>query len=327
MNAVFALLLAALAIPPLVGRVLGGAPPNPVPKLAALAPAATVPAAAAVALAATYAWWLAILLAVPATVLAIWQLPPRRPRPSRASPPRQSPGNGPPGNEPAATRIVMLTVNTLGGNARAENIVRSVREQHVDVLAVQELTPGLACRLAEAGLTDLLPCNELQALPGHGGTGIWSRWPVQPLPPVGGLACAAPRAVLSIAGQPVTVTAIHLLTPLRRERQWQRELGLLQSVLTSTAGPQLVAGDFNATRDHGPFRRLLDAGFYDCADAASKRRWPAFTWPSGRHGIPVMRLDHVLATRAHFAVQGSRTVWFPGTDHRGVLAVVQLQNP
>jgi endonuclease/exonuclease/phosphatase (EEP) superfamily protein YafD len=321
MNAVFAVVLGALAIPPTVGRALGGRSPNPAPKLAALAPAATVPAVAAVALALTYAWWLAILLAVPAAILAVWQVPPRR-RPSApaASRPRRAPDTG-----AAAPCIRLLTLNAQGGNASADVIVRRVRDHLVDVFAVQELTPGLARRLAAAGLCELLPFSEVHTRPGYAGTGIWSRWPLQPLPAVPGLVSAAPRAAVTIAGQPVAVTSVHLLAPVHGgEHGWQRELGQLRSALTCAAGPQLVAGDFNASRDHRSFRQLLDAGFQDCADAAVRRRWPAFTWPSGRRRLPVMRLDHVLATRAHFVVRVSRTLRVPGTDHRGVLAVVQV---
>jgi endonuclease/exonuclease/phosphatase (EEP) superfamily protein YafD len=321
MNAVFAVVLGALAIPPMVGRALGGRPPNPAPKLAALAPAATVPAVAAVALAATYAWWLAILLAIPAAILAVWQVPPRR-RASApaASRPRQALDTG-----PADHCVRLLTLNAQGGNASADVIARRVRDHLVDVLAVQELTPGLARRLAAAGLCELLPFSEVHTRRGYAGTGIWSRWPLQPLPPVPGLVSAAPRAAVTIAGQPVAVTSVHLLAPVHGgEHGWQRELGRLRSVLTCAAGPQLVAGDFNASRDHRSFRQLLDAGFHDCADEAMWRRWPAFTWPSGRRRLPVMRIDHVLATRAHFVVRVSRTLRVPGTDHRGVLAVVQV---
>jgi endonuclease/exonuclease/phosphatase (EEP) superfamily protein YafD len=321
MNAVFAVVLGALAIPPIVGRALGGQPPDPAPKLAALAPAATVPAVAAVALAATYAWWLAILIAVPAAILAVWQVPPRRrPWAPAALRPRRAPNAG-----PAAHCVRLLTLNTQGGNASADVIVRRVRDHLVDVLAVQELTPDLSRSLAAAGLRELLPFSEVHARPGYAGTGIWSRWPLQPLPPVPGLVSAAPRAAVTIAGQPVTVTSVHLLAPVHGgERGWQRELGRLRSELTCAAGPQLVAGDFNATRDHRSFRKLLDAGFHDCADAAMRRRWPAFTWPAARPRLPVMRLDHVLATRPHFVVRVSRTLRVPGTDHRGVLAVVQV---
>ncbi len=313
MNGVFAVVVAALAIPPMVGRALGGRPPNPVPKLAALAPVATVPAVAATAIAATHSWWLAIVLAAPAATLVAWQLPPRRRR--------QAPESG-----PAAPCVRLLTVNAQGGNASAEAIVRSVRDHVVDVLAVQELTPDLACRLAAAGLGELLPFSEVHGRRRYAGAGIWSRWPLRPLPPVPGLACVAPRGVVTVAGQPVTVTVVHVVPPLHgRERGWEHELGLVRSALSAETGAQLVAGDFNASRDHSSFRQFPDAGFLDCADAAGKRSWPGFTWPSARR-VPVMRLDHILATRAHFTARASRTVRVPGTDHRGVLAAVQLGN-
>ena len=80
MSGVAALILTALAFPSLLARVIGGRPPRPGPQLAALAPVAVLPAVAAVAIAAATAWWLAILLALPAIVLLAWQLPPPRPR-------------------------------------------------------------------------------------------------------------------------------------------------------------------------------------------------------------------------------------------------------
>jgi hypothetical protein len=44
----------------------------------------------------------------------------------------------------------------------------------------------------------------------------------------------------------------------------------------------VVAGDFNASRDHRPFRDLLAAGFRDYADSSPHRSWPGFTWPASR---------------------------------------------
>ena len=83
-SGVAALILTALAFPSLLARITGGHPPRPGPQLAALAPVAVLPAVAAVVLAATTAWWLAVLLALPAAMLLAWQLPPRRPPGYRA---------------------------------------------------------------------------------------------------------------------------------------------------------------------------------------------------------------------------------------------------
>jgi endonuclease/exonuclease/phosphatase family metal-dependent hydrolase len=86
----------------------------------------------------------------------------------------------------------------------------------------------------------------------------------------------------------------------------------------------VLAGDFNASRDHRPFRELLAAGFLDCADTARRRPWPGFTWPAGRGLLPVMRLDHVLVSRPGVSARESKLITVPGTDHRGVLAVIDL---
>jgi endonuclease/exonuclease/phosphatase (EEP) superfamily protein YafD len=62
----------------------------------------------------------------------------------------------------------------------------------------------------------------------------------------------------------------------------------------------------------------------DCADAARQRHWPGFTWPADRRYPPLMRLDHVLGSQAGCVVHQARTMRIPGTDHRGVLAVLEF---
>ncbi|HUY51714.1 MAG TPA: endonuclease/exonuclease/phosphatase family protein [Streptosporangiaceae bacterium] len=332
MSGLAALILTAVALPSLLARLTGGHPPKPGPQLAAFAPVAALPAVAAVVIAATTAWWLAALLAIPAAILVAWQLPP--PRPARyeaaAGPAR--------GREPGPYMLTLraLTLNVLHGSADAAAVVRNVRQHNVDVLFVQELTPEIVGRLAETDLDGLLPFSHLHPRPAAGGTGLWARWPLTPLPPVPGTLAATPRArVDPVGGRPVTLTAVHPKAPLNRyEHQWQRELTVLREVLTGTEGPQVVAGDFNATRDHQPFRDLLAAGFLDCGDAARRRPWPGFTWPSVWPGfiwrvhppfLPIMRLDHVLVSRAAATVLGTRVIRVPGTDHCGVLAVIELK--
>jgi endonuclease/exonuclease/phosphatase (EEP) superfamily protein YafD len=315
-----AVALALVALPFLVARAAGGRPPNPGPKLAALAPAGTVPALAGVALAALYSWWLALILAVPAALMVAWQLPPVRLA-------RQARAPAVPGGESAPLRV--LTLNVKGGAADAKAITATVAALDVDLLAVQELTSGLARRLALGGLADLLPQSHLEPRDGSRGTGLWTRWPLTPLPSVAGLAAANLRARVDPPGGPaVTVTAVHPVAPVAdREHQWWEELGLIRAALGGTSGPQLAAGDFNASRDHRAFRALLRSGFVDCADAARRRPWPGFTWPADRRFPPLMRLDHVLASRGEAVVHEARTVSIPGSDHEGVLAVLEFRSP
>lgn len=321
MSGVLAVVLTAVAIAPLAARAAGGEPPDPYPRLAALAPLATLVAFAGVAVAAATSWWLALLLSIPALTLLAWQLPPARRTGRETASVPQVPGPG-----PGSLTLRVLSLNVLGGSADPAAVVRAIERHRVDVLVVQELTPGMVHRLAEAGLDTLLPNCHLDPRPKAGGTGLWARWPLAPLPPVPGMVAAAPRARIEpVDGWPVTVTGVHPKAPMRHNvRRWQQELAAIRSTLASSDGPQVVAGDFNASRDHRPFRDLLAAGFLDCADAARRRPWPGFTWPAGRWIPSVMRLDHVLVSRGSGTVSASRNIRVPGTDHRGVLAVIQL---
>jgi endonuclease/exonuclease/phosphatase (EEP) superfamily protein YafD len=312
---VVAAALTLMSLPFLVARAAGGQPPNPGPKLAALAPVGIVPAVAGVAVAAVSSWWLALVLAVPALILVAWQCPP--PRPGR----RTGRGGHPPGPV-----LRVLSLNVKGGGADAEAVTASVAALEVDILAVQELTAGLVQRLALSGLDDILPRSHLDPREGSRGTGLWTRWPLTPLTPVAGALAATPRARIDPpGGLPVTVTVVHPVAPVAdQEHRWQQELGLIQAALAGTTGPQLAAGDFNASRDHRAFRALLRSGFVDCADAARQRAWPGLTWPADRRFPPLMRLDHVLAPRGGVLVHEARTIRVPGTDHLGVLVVLEF---
>lgn len=322
MTGLTALIFMALALPPLLARLTGGRPPGPVPQLAALAPVAVVPGTAAVIIAAATAPWLAVLLAIPAVTLWIWQLPPLKRSGCQAAtgPSHES------GSALTRVRLRLLTVNARGGAADPAALLRVVRRHDVDVLVVQELTPQMVSRLAAAGLAQWLPFSHADPRPGSRGTGLWARWPLTPLPPVPGLTSAAPRARIDPpGGQPVTLTAVHSRAPVGGHADiWQRELALIRQTLAAVDEPQVVAGDFNASRDHRPFRDLLAAGFLDCADSGQRRSWPGFTWPANRRMLPViMRLDHVLASRPA-TVRMARAIRVPQTDHRGVLAAIEF---
>jgi endonuclease/exonuclease/phosphatase (EEP) superfamily protein YafD len=316
-----ALIFTVLALPPLLARLTGGHPPTRITQLAALAPVAVVPATAAVIIAATTAPWLAVLLAIPAVILWSWQLPPLRRANNRAAvgPARE------PGSAPAIVRLRLFTINVLGGAADPAAILRILHSHHVDVLAVQELTPRMVSRLEAAGLERLLPFSHLDPRPGSPGTGLWARWPLTPLPPVPGLTAAAPRARIDpLGGRAVTLTAVHLMAPTHGHAAiWQRELTLIGQALATVDGAQVVAGDFNASRDHRPFRDLLAAGFRDCADAGQSRSWPGFTWPASGRRLAVLRLDHVLVSRTA-TVRMTRAIPVPHTDHHGVLTAIEF---
>lgn len=235
----------------------------------------------------------------------------------RALPARGAPADGP--------ELRVLTANLYYGDADPRALVELVRRERVDVLSVQELTPAAGDALERAGLSALLPHQHLAAESGASGSGLYARFPLEPLPQVPpGSAFAMPRAAVDVPGAAaLEVVAVHPPPPIGPEgvRTWQRDLAGLPSAGTPAA-LRILAGDFNATLDHRELRQLLARGYRDAA-AASGAGWAA-TWPgTGTRLPPPVTIDHVLVDRRATPIRV--TVHdLPGSDHRPVLAEVGL---
>lgn len=304
-------ILAALAAAAAAARVAPGRS-APFTTVAALSPLIALLALVAAVVSIAVTGWPGLILAAPTAVLVAWQLPVRRLRA------RQVPQQG-----TAGTEIRIASINALVGRASPEAITAEMASFRPDFLVVQELTPELADALT-AALAGSLPHASLQPSLGSGGIGLWSRLPVTELPPVPGTWLPMPR--VRICGEvPVTITPVHTAAPVpRRHANWQRDFQQVLAAATSTLGHQIFVGDFNASRDHLAFRKLLAAGLADCADVAMSRPWPGFTWPADRRHPPVIRLDHILVSQQGVRVRETRHIRVPGTDHLGVLAVIDL---
>ncbi len=216
----------------------------------------------------------------------------------------------------------VVTVNVLCGRADAEAVVALVRRTGADVLFLQELTGGVITRLDQAGLDDLMPQRITELRGSSLGSGIYSRFPLDEGQPLAPAHAAQPTAVLKLpGGVAVELGCVHPRAPLPPSpaavARWRQEL----SVLPPPAElPRLLAGDFNATLDHAPFRDVLRLGYADAAREVGTAWKP--TW--GRVGRPaVITIDHVLVDR-RCAVLASSVHAVPGTDHRAVFAEVRL---
>lgn len=105
--------------------------------------------------------------------------------------------------------------------------------------------------------------------------------------------------------------------------QWRNDLAALPSARRD--GPiEIMAGDFNSTLDHEALRDLIGTGYIDAADATGDGM--TGTWqPMGALGtiLPRVRLDRVLVDD-RVAVRDVSVHHVAGTDHRAVVAVLQL---
>ena len=62
-----------------------------------------------------------------------------------------------PGPADGADRITVMNANLYEGRANAEEVVDAVRDNHVDILVLEEITPDLLAQMDAAGLAELLP--------------------------------------------------------------------------------------------------------------------------------------------------------------------------
>lgn len=127
---------------------------------------------------------------------------------------------------------------------------------------------------------------------------------------------------------PVRVVGVHTWAPLgvALGRGWVLELDRLARFAEETTGPLVLAGDFNATPGHRPYRDLLRRGALDDAVGSVP------TFPSGGASLapcgvdlptgPVLALDHVLV-RGLEAV-GAAVGVGEGSDHLPVLADLRV---
>ncbi|MGI5287132.1 endonuclease/exonuclease/phosphatase family protein [Nonomuraea polychroma] len=212
----------------------------------------------------------------------------------------------------------VMTINMLFGRADIETIMKLVREFDPDVLSTQELTPGAVSDLDAAGLKELMPHRVLEDEWSAGGSGLYSKHPMEQLPdvvpPVGH---KMPAALVSLpGGNPIEFVDVHPYPPIGPNVvQWNDALAALPSA--SPGRVRILAGDFNASLDHAAMRKLLDRGYKDAADQVGAGLIP--TWPANRRMPPIITIDHVLVDQ-RVGVREVSVRDVPGTDHRAVLA-------
>jgi endonuclease/exonuclease/phosphatase (EEP) superfamily protein YafD len=256
-------------------------------------------------------WWAALVAGVATTGLAVAVVP----RAVVDRPPRLAAG---------APTLTVASANMKLGQGRPAGLVKLVRERSVDVLAVEELTPGLQRALDSAGMHSLLPSRILMPARAALGSGLYSRLPLSALEPVSAQIAGRQTPMAAVTVQPgvaVTVAVAHPTPPAGPSQmsQWQVGLGALPGA--SDRGPlRVIAGDFNATLDHADLRSLLATGYADAADATGTGLVP--TWPAGLLPPPVT-IDHVLVDR-RAAVDGFEVDGIEGSDHKAVVARLRL---
>ena len=243
------------------------------------------------------------LLAVAVVVVAILRLGGEWWSPEAAEP------SGVSGATADETLRVLSWNLELGSKAVADSVA-GIAEREVDLVALQELTPGVAAAIeADPALGARFPYRILEPRDGVAGVGLLSR-----LPLVIGAYSAGPvvlRAGLllpdgrrlelfNVHPYPPSISRIAILPVGLETRRRDRELESIRLMVdelpdVSTA---IVIGDLNATPFEAGFEILADALHDAHAEAGTG---PGFTWrPSSLEVLRVglLRMDVVLSGQA-----------------------------
>lgn len=264
--------------------------------------------------AATARWWPGVGIAGVALVVGLLVVAPR-----------VLPGPNPP-PPPDGAALTIAVANLRLGLADADAVVAAVEAEGVDVLVTLELTEDAIERLSTAGLDDVLPEAVLEPSRFTSGGGIHSALPLTALPANEDRGFGrTPRATVRVDGVgEVAIDAVHPLPPIQADWAEQWRAALLALPGPEGGGRRVLAGDFNATLDHAPFRALLHRGWTDAGDAVGRGLVPTFNALPWGEPVPPVTLDHVLVD-ADTHVAGLRVRHLPNSDHR--IVVVDLVLP
>jgi endonuclease/exonuclease/phosphatase (EEP) superfamily protein YafD len=227
----------------------------------------------------------------------------------------------------ATASVRVMTANLKLGQADANALVAATRSG-IDVLAVQELTFDEVDRLSKAGLDKIFPYRVLRPHTVASGAGLYSRFPIHSATSIGKFEMAFFTARIempSVAVDPTMVVA-HLSGPWPQPiDQWDEDMRLLPPTMADIAkkagsGAVIVAGDFNSTIDMQPFRQLLQDGYQDAAEQAGAGMTRSY--PADSTIPPLLGIDHILIRDC--TASSATTVPLPGSDHRALLATLQI---
>ena len=226
-----------------------------------------------------------------------------------------------------AATVQVATANLLLTNSDIGALAAELVSSGAQVLLLQEVTPEHLRDLRAAGLLDSYPFQVLDPLPGFHGSVILSTLPIVNGRPIDVAGSPMTQADVITAAGPVRIVNVHAVAPLdeSQARRWRAQLHLLGELAANSDVPLVMAGDFNATKDHAPLAALLDSGLRDAYTEAGTGF--GATWPQwGGPAFPLMRLDHVLVSDT-VTVMSAQVQQNPGSDHRRLAVELAVPSP
>lgn len=328
---ILAALAALLAIVALLGCVARLLPEDMqtlpyVPYVIALSPWFALVALIAFVLACISQRWFTAIVACACIALQVWwQLPYFRAGRPLSGAATSAVAQVKPSTDDAYARV--MTCNVYKGQANARDIVDAVRDQRVEVLALQETTEPFLKELANAGIYDYLPYSTVGSADHYFGNALFSAAPLDSPTDAefDSSASDMPAGTVAFDGGRLAVrfVSVHTTSPSASTWDlWRRSLNEMDTLRSRTDVRYVLMGDFNATTDHAAFRRLLGERFQDATMTSG--HGIVFTWPSDKRPAPAaVGIDHIVTER-DVRVGQIKTIRIPGADHDALLATLEF---
>ncbi len=190
--------------------------------------------------------------------------------------------------------VTVMSINLRCDGESLSALAEQVGLHQPDVLILQGADPYTRERLAdEAWLGE---GARVLAWPGTAATGcgtlVASTYPLEDLTAE---PTSQPVVRVEMDDGALVVVPVDAPTPLEGVAAWRAAIARAGDVaLPHLDEGAVLIGDFNATREHLPFRDLLDSGLADAAEQSRSGWLPTF--PPARGLPPLLTIDHALVS-------------------------------
>lgn len=225
-----------------------------------------------------------------------------------------------------APKVTVYSHNVLFDNPVPEQLWSDIAERDADVVMLQELSINDLKALEKTEAYDKYAFRFTKATTSTDGLAIWSKYPLADTELVTSAGFPQMRATIEVDGKHVVLWCVHTMAPVAGVDDWKADFSTLTKRVEKEDGHVVMAGDFNATMDHAPLRKLIDdASLTDVHTDLGKgslHTWPVDDGFARRLG-GLVRIDHGLVSDNVTPLHGGAANG-AGSDHRSIWFQVAL---